>query len=277
MKPVHPIRREPSLRYMRSRGNRRVRKVRILRNLGRLCGALAVNLLIMGVILIVIYQSAQVALDSKLFALKQIEIEGTQRVPAERVRAELDEFLGRSLFRLNLDRIAARATHTPWVIEASATRVLPDTLRLEVIERRPTALAIIANVAHLVDETGFVIGPTGPGIDDDLPVLTGLAGLERDELISTLQRGVEMLGRLHQISPEFVAEISELQLRRDSVIVRTRPPGPRLLLDPAQVERNLHRYLGLRESIENRLGIAEYVDLRWRNRIAVQPAATLDG
>ncbi len=49
--------------------------------------------------------------------------------------------------------------------------------------------------------------------------------------------------------------------------------GPTILLDPRRVELNLLEFLELREAIHRRVGAAEYVDLRWRDRISVMPAS----
>jgi cell division septal protein FtsQ len=142
-----------------------------------------------------------------------------------------------------------------------------------VTERTPAALAVIRGKAHVVDATGHVIGPAGSELSDNLPVLTGLEGLNREELIDALRSGVRQLERLRRSAGPFTAAISELDLSgSDRVVVRTVAPGPRLLLDPARVERNVMRYLMLRTLIERRVGPIEYVDLRWRGRIAVMPA-----
>jgi hypothetical protein len=55
----------------------------------------------------------------------------------------------------------------------------------------------------------------------------------------------------------------------------TAAPGPRLLLDPTQVERNLDAYRALKRRIEEKVGPAEYVDLRWSHRISVFPREDL--
>ena len=82
-----------------------------------------------------------------------------------------------------------------------------------------------------------------------------------------------MIGRLRLYAMPFVETVSELDLsREDRILARTVDPGPRLLLDPPRVERNVLRYLALRSTIEGRIGPADYVDLRWRDRIAVMPA-----
>jgi hypothetical protein len=61
--------------------------------------------------------------------------------------------------------------------------------------------------------------------------------------------------------------------RADRIVIRTVDPGPEILLDPVRVERNLNRYLELRREIARRADRLEYVDLRWRDRIAVKPAS----
>ena len=61
--------------------------------------------------------------------------------------------------------------------------------------------------------------------------------------------------------------------RPDRLGVRTQAGGPRLLLDPQRVERNLQDYLALQTQIDRRVGPAEYVDLRWSDRITVMPSA----
>jgi len=43
------------------------------------------------------------------------------------------------------------------------------------------------------------------------------------------------------------------------------------LLDPERADRNLLEYLALEDEIGRRVGAATYIDLRWRDRIAVMP------
>jgi cell division protein FtsQ len=181
-------------------------------------------------------------------------------------------FIGQNLLELNLNEIAAISSRDPWVRGSSAKRVLPDTLRIQLNERRPAALALIGGVAHLVDGTGYVIGDTGPGRSDDLPVLTGLSRSSDGELAAGLRRGVRAVQRLKRSAPIFLAGISEVDLsRKDRLTIRTVIPGPDLLLDPGNVDRNVTRYLELSEVIRGRFGDATYLDLRWRGGIAVGP------
>jgi len=263
----------PDRRYWRRRNSRGVREARRARTLLRLCGILLVNGLVAAVL---IYSGARAfgsLTRSDLFSLRTIEVEGTHRAPAEAIRGELNAWLGHNLFEIDLGSIESGCLGNPWVQGADVRRVLPDTLRVRLHERVPGAVALIGGRAHLVDTTGYVIGPTGAGLAEDVPVLKGLDGLEGEPLAAALRRGVRSLEQLRRASSQFSEGISELDLAYpDLLLVRTVSSGPPLLLDPVQVDRNVRRYMNRREEIERRVGRMQYVDLRWEDRISVLPA-----
>jgi cell division septal protein FtsQ len=268
-----PILAQPDQRYWRAKANRRVRKARFTRRLLRWAVIVLVNALFVGALGYVGLRVARQLAHSGEFALEHVELEGLDRASEATIRAGLRPLAGQNLFELDLARVEQAVRADPWVLHASVRRVLPRTLRITVTERTPAALAVIRGRAHLVDVTGHVIGPAGAELADNLPVLTGLEGLEKKELIEALRSGVRQLDRLDRSAGAFTAAISELDLSDpDRPVVRTIEPGPRLLLDPSRVERNVTRYLALRAMIERRVGPIEYVDLRWRDRIAVMPA-----
>jgi hypothetical protein len=207
------------------------------------------------------------------FANRRFDLAGLDRASEERIRRELDAYGGRNLLDLDLAAVESAVERDPWVLRAAVRRTLPDTLEVRVIERAPAALAVIRAQVHLVDATGYVIGPTGAAAADDLPVLTGLDGREGDALRDALERGVRALGALSRSSATFVRELSELDLSRpDCLVARPARGGAEILLDPLRVERNLPSFLELREELVRRVGAAEYVDLRWRGRISIMPS-----
>ena len=263
---------EPEQHYWRRRANRRVRKRRLARGVVRWSLILAVNLLIGGVLLYGTARGVRSLAASSEFSLERIEIAGARRASAERIRNDLHLYLGRNVFEVSLHEVGAVVRRDPWVLGASVKRVLPDRLRVTLRERSPRAMAVIGGVVHLVDSTGYVIGPTGLAMADDLPVLTGLDRYRDDALTAALRRGVGLIERLQRGSARFAEEISELDLARDDrVLARTVHRGPALLLDPVRVERNVNPYLRLRPAIERQAGPLEYVDLRWADRISVMP------
>jgi len=269
-----PIVAEPDPRYWRRRANRRVRKARLTRSLRR-WSAVGVALTIVGAAL---FQAGSHAVEQFKngggFTVERIEVEGAVRGGAASIQDLLARYAGRNLVDLNLYDVAAVAASDPWVLRASAKRVLPGTLYVTVAERHPAAVAVIDGTAYVVDTTGYVVGRLRPGAFERLPVLTGLDRYDRPALAAALVRGVRAIARLQSSAGTWVGEIAEMNFSRlDRIGVRTVDPGPAILLDPDRVERNVNRYLELRREIAGRAGRLAYVDLRWRDRITVMPAA----
>jgi cell division protein FtsQ len=267
---------DPAQRYWRWRANRRVRKARLTRVALRLTGLVAVHLAVAAMALFGGIRVFIGLTGADEFRVKHLEIEGLRRASEPALRARLSSWVGRNLFELDLAGAAAAATADPWIRSASAKRILPGTLRVAVVERGPCAVALIGGVAHVVDDTGHVIRPSGPALADDLPVLRGLAGRDEQALVAALRRGVAVVRELETAAADWLPEISELDLSmRDRVAVRTVDPGPIILLDPQRIERNVAEYLELRREIVRLAGPLATVDLRWRDRISVRPATPI--
>jgi len=267
-----PIRSEQQQRYWRRQANRRVRKARLTRSLLRWSLVLMANSVVAGLLISAGLRIYREATTTQQLALERVEVDGTHRASAEALRHRVQPHMGRNLLELDLHELIADAARDPWLAEVSARRILPHTVRVSVRERTPCVIALIGGVAHVVDETGYVVGPSGTGFPDDLPVLTGLDGLDEETLIAALRRGSRMVVRLRETVAPWVAEISAIDLaRRDRIVVHTVKPGPRIYLDPEQVTRNVASYLQLRREIHRRIGTIDYIDLRWRDRISVMP------
>jgi cell division protein FtsQ len=276
MKGVKPVLAEPDQHYWRRRANRRVRKERLTRSLGRwLVSATA-----LGVIGTALFQATAHAVDTfknvESLAVERIDVAGALQAGEAAIRQRLEPYLGRNIFDLSLHEVAAAAQADSWVLRASAKRILPGTLRVTVHERQPVALAVIGGVAYVVDATGYVAARAAAGQFVELPVIHGLDGLDRETLAATLRRGVRTLARLQRTAGVWVAEVASIDFTRaDRIALRTFDPGPLILLDPRDVERNLNRFLELRREIARRAGPLEYVDLRWHDRITAMPAANV--
>ena len=270
MNETKPILYESQQRYWRRRANRRVRKARLTRSAARWFAASVA----LGIIGTALFQAGEHALErlrsTDDLAVEKIEIDGAERAGPEAIRGRLSGYIGRNIVDLNLYEVAAEAAADPWVLEASAKRILPGTLRVTVVERRPSAVARIDGRFYLVDDTGYIVGP---GRFEGLPVLVGLDGLDRGTLVATLNRGADAIEQLRRTAETWVREISEIDLsRQDRIEVFTEGDEPTILLDPHRIERNVNGYLELRREIARRVGALDYVDLRWQDRISVMPA-----
>ena len=267
-----PLQPDRPQRYWRRRANRRVRQVRRTRTALRWGLVLLANSIVAGMLVGAGWRLFRHATTTQLFALERIEIDGTTRTNGDAIRQRLSPFVGRNLLDLNLHEIVAVASRDPWALNVAAKRIFPHTVRVTVEERTPCAVAVISGVAHVIDGTGFVVGPSGASLPDDLPVLVGLDATDDESLLADLRLGARTVQRLRRAAGPWVDRISELDLSEaDRIVVRTVDPGPRVLLDPHQVTRNVVSYVDLRREIARRVGPMDYVDLRWRDRITVKP------
>jgi cell division septal protein FtsQ len=113
---------------------------------------------------------------SDRFAIVEIRIEGEHHLTEDRVRAALPVKVGDNVFATNLDRITNALRATPWIASASAHRVLPDTLVIEIAEHAPAAIVDLGEL-YLVDTSGhpFKRAQLESGDGDGLPVITGIS------------------------------------------------------------------------------------------------------
>jgi cell division protein FtsQ len=98
-----------------------------------------------------------VLLASPWLAVKTIEVSGTDRLPADRVREMAAVANGVPLARLDTQSLARDISELPVVASVSLERDWPSTLRITVTERVPIAAVPAKGGVELVDGDGVVI------------------------------------------------------------------------------------------------------------------------
>lgn len=159
-----------------SRGNRVLRQtpksrrwwIRLLQG-GLL--AILVTLCMMG------YQRLPSAMAGWL-AIERVSIAGTDRLDRGVVLSLLDLPEDRSLFSVDLSSLERKVEAHPWVASASVGRVLPHTLTVIVVERKPAALFQHAGGALFLDEEGVVLSLAPDVQAETLPELVGLSAVK---------------------------------------------------------------------------------------------------
>ncbi len=171
---------------------------------------------------------------SALVGLEEIRVLGAERVDEEVVRAATELELGTSTLRLRLGRVEERVARLPAVRVATARRLDPLTVLIEVVEREPRLVAESEGRRALVDREGVLLDDGRQGglprilIDDGLPEIgstvsedaalenafrawRGLTGPLRtevvrydaagvDDLVLQLESGIAVrFGRAHRI------------------------------------------------------------------------------
>jgi len=178
--------------------------------------------------------------------------------------------VGENILGLDIEALKARLRSSPWVAEATVARNLPDTLKVEVTERVPLALAEVERL-YLMDKDGGLIDLYGPRTASfDLPIVRGLMGVDPEARRDRAERAGALLDDLGDLA----AEVSEVMvLPSGDLRVVLRGSGEVLLLGEPPCRQRVLTFLSLRRDLVEKAPDAQYFDLRFRGRIyAKHPA-----
>jgi len=137
---------------------------------------------------------------SSRYAITEIEIRGAHRLSADEVRAALPVALGDNVFLASTDAISRALRRHPWIAAATTERILPGTLRVEIREHEPVAVALLGE-PYLVGPDGHPFKRAQPeaGDEADLPLVTGLDraayGRDPDGVARTITAALDALAR----------------------------------------------------------------------------------
>jgi cell division protein FtsQ len=220
---------------------------------------------------------SRVMASERLRVIK-VEVRGSRFLSEGEVRELLGPAVGENILNLDIDSLKARLRSSPWVADATVTRTLPDTLRVEVRERIPLALAELERL-YLMDGDGALIDIYGPRTAAfDLPIVRGL---QRAEPEDRRERAI-LAGALLRDLGDLGAEISEVEVEKNGDLrVVLRGAGEVVRMGAPPYRSRLLTFLSLREELRVRCPRAEWFDLRFRDRIyvmqppeAIAPATT---
>jgi cell division protein FtsQ len=207
---------------------------------------------------------------SERLRVERVEVRGSHFLSEGEVRELLGPAVGENILGLDIDALKTRLRSSPWVAEATVSRTLPDTLRVEISERAPLALAELDRL-YLMDGDGSLIDLYGPRTSGfDLPIVRGLAGTTGEARRDRAQRA----GTLLQDLGDLAREVSELQVE-DSGDLRIvlRGAGEVVRMGPPPWRDRFLTFLGLRKELAARCPDTEYFDLRYRDRIYAKPGS----
>lgn len=112
---------------------------------------------------------------SPRFAVAEIQVNGNQVLSTDQVRASLPVRIGDNVFEADLDAVVEALRANPWIASASAHRMLPHTIVVEIREHVPAAIVQLGSL-YLVDAEGHPFKRAELDTDEcaGLPVITGL-------------------------------------------------------------------------------------------------------
>jgi POTRA domain-containing FtsQ-type protein len=204
---------------------------------------------------------------SERLKVEHVDVRGSRFLSEGEVRELLGPAVGENILGLDIQSLKSRLRASPWVADATVVRTLPDTLRVDIRERQPLALAEMERL-YLMDASGTLIDLFGPRTAGfDLPIVRGLVAASAEERRVRAERAGELLRDLGDLG----AEVSEVEVEKSGdlkLVLRGR--GELLRMGPPPYRPRLLTFLGLREELARRCPDAEWFDLRFRDRIVVK-------
>jgi cell division septal protein FtsQ len=218
----------------------------------------------------------QAVLGSSLLDVDRVIVRGNQRLSAADVDALLVDLRGRHILEVNLAQYQRRLLESPWIASVTLWRLLPSTVEVSVIERRPIATARLGDQLYLVDADGVIVDEFGPQYRDlDLPIVDGLMRRPGDGASIVDQDRVALTTRLLaslDSRPDLARRLSQVDTTNlHDVVVLLDGDTALLHLGDGQFVERLTRYLELAPALGESFVDIDYVDLRFE-RLFVKAA-----
>jgi cell division protein FtsQ len=147
-----------------------------------------------------------------LASLDQVEVTGNHYLARQNIVEKFSTDTGRSILRIPLDNRRANLENIPWVDHAIISRILPNRIRVEIVERTPVAFLRDGGELNLVDAQGVILDlPVGG--DFKFPVMSGLSdSLSAGQREQRVGLYMELLRDLTQVKPDASDHVSEVDL-----------------------------------------------------------------
>jgi len=262
-------------RFLRRTRNEQVRKSRRARSLLRSASWMGLHLAVLALVVLAAWSGHHYLTHSERFTVRRMLVQGSGYAPERQIRVVTDRYLGRNIFTADLEALQSGLEAAPWIRTVHAKRRIPDALLIQIEERVPEVLVRIRDGIYLADGDGILLDRFGPDYADyDFPILTGLDRAGRETLKRKIQMGAAFANFLYRTRPRLADSVSEIDVSDDAALqVRLNDGSAPIRVSPDSFGLNLDNYLTMRNYIASNYGDVRYVDLRWKDRISIMPAA----
>lgn len=234
-----------------------------------------------------VYFTADFLLTSprmQLADLEEIQLAGNQFVPRSMVLEKFAADQGASTLRIPLDQRRSAVEEIPWVERATVRRVLPNGIRVDLIERSPVAFLRVGPELTLIDAYGVILERPQEG-DFHFPVVTGMnEATPRDQRAARMKLFTGFLKEIELARAGATDQISEVDLSDPSDVRVTLADVPELGNPAAEGQASVLVHFGekdftqkFRVFVENiaqwraTVGRVDSVDLRFSRQVVVNP------
>ncbi len=131
------------------------------------------------------------------FKLKAVRVQGASRLATSDILKAAGLYKDQPLLGMDLEALRQRVKSVGWVKEARVVRLLPDTLVLQVVERRQLAVWQHAGKSYVIDEHGRVIPEANANRFPALPLIVGEGANEQAaQILAAVAQRPRLMDRL---------------------------------------------------------------------------------
>lgn len=107
------------------------------------------------------------------FEVHHVRVTGAERMDEQRVYERVLSQRDMPMPMVDIDAIRENLLELPWVKDARVSRQLPDTLKIDIVERKPHALLEKPDRLMLIDDQGVELEPASRSKAKDMLVISG--------------------------------------------------------------------------------------------------------
>ncbi|MGC9159307.1 MAG: cell division protein FtsQ/DivIB [Terracidiphilus sp.] len=212
-----------------------------------------------------------------------IEMTGLNQLSRDRLLPVFGADIGRNIFFVPLAERRRQLEQIPWIEQATVMRLLPDRIRVSVVERKPVAFVREGERIGLVDAHGVLLSmPTATMAQHhySFPVLTGLD--PRDTPASRQQRiavYLRLMSELDSTGQKLSEQISEIDLTdpEDAQVLMPEPGGDVLVhFGQSDFLQRYQRYAAHIARWRQQYPNLVAVDLRYPQQVVLEMAPGTD-
>ena len=211
--------------------------------------------------------------QSPRFNVNEMNLVGQKRLSSEELKSWIGPIIGKNIFQLELDKISQRLVEHAWGQSASARRIFPQGIYVEIKERTPFAKVQLGQV-YVMDNYGVLLG-TEVGDANKLPTITGIkaqnfklgSNVANEEII----RGLKMMHSLNQLSMFENNQIDNVHISsRSRITFSTHNQDTEIHMRPEIAAESFQNLVLALDVIEKNEQDLSYIDLSFKNRVIVK-------
>jgi len=229
------------------------------------------------------YRGFALVLDATALQVTTLTVRGNIRLSKGEVQQLAHGLRGAHILTVDLAKHRQALLGSPWVADAALRRVLPSTIEIGIVERRPFGISRLGPRLYLVDREGTIIDEFGPQYAEfDLPIIDGLLRRPgngkpaidpaRARLAARVIDSVAANERLARVLSQ--VDVSDA---RNAVVLLENDPA-RLYLGDERFRERLQAYVEVADTLRERAAAEiDYVDLRFGQRVFMKPRSRSTG